>query len=390
MKKLTARFVREVEAAGSYHDGDAGLFLLVKPTGRKAFVQRLTIHGRRHDIGLGSVRWTTLTEARAAAQANRKLARTGGDPLAAKRSAAPTFAQAAETVIALHSATWRDGAKSAAQWRSSLNTYAMPRLGRMTVDRITTADVMAVLVPHWQTKRETMRRVRQRIGAVMRWAIAEGHRNDDPAGAAITAALPRNGSKRAHQKALPYEAVADALATVRKSGAHPTTTLAFEFLVLTAARSGEVRGARWEEIDFEAATWTIPGDRMKAGAEHRVPLSDAALSVLEKARELADPSGLCFPSVRGGSMGDAAISKLIRENGIEAVPHGFRSSFRQWAAERTSAPREVAEAALAHVVRGVEGAYQRSDLFDRRRDLMERWAAYLAAESAQVVVLHRA
>ena len=176
MKQLTAKLVREVTEPGRYYDGDAGLFLLVKPSGRKSYVQRLTIRGRRHDIGLGSTRWTTLTEARAAAQANRKLARMGGDPLAARRTDVPTFADAIETVIAIHREGWKDAGKSEAQWRASLRDYAMPRLGRKRVDQITTADVMAVLLPIWHDKHETARRVRQRISTAMKWAVAQGYR----------------------------------------------------------------------------------------------------------------------------------------------------------------------------------------------------------------------
>ena len=190
MKQLTAKFVREVTAPGRYYDGDAGLFLLVKPTGRKSFVQRLTIHGKRHDIGLGSDRWVTLTEARATAQANRKLARMGGDPLAAKRSAAPSFADAVETVIGIHREGWKDASKSEKQWRASLRDYVLPRLGRKPVDRITTSDVMAVLLPIWHGKHETARRVRQRISTTMKWAVARGYREDNPAGDAISRRAP--------------------------------------------------------------------------------------------------------------------------------------------------------------------------------------------------------
>ena len=391
MKQLTAKFVREVTAPGSYHDGDAGLFLLVKATGRKSYMQRLTIQGRRHDIGLGSTRWVTLTEARQAAQANRKVARAGGDPLALRnRPDVPTFAAAAETVIELHAATWKDSGKSAKQWRASLDTYVMPRLGRRRVDQITTADVMAVLLADgfWNAKRETARRVRQRIGAVMKWAVAEGHRGDNPAGDAIGAALPRNGNGNgAHFAALPHGDVAAALATVRQSDAGAVTKLLFEFVVLTATRSGEARAATWDEIDFATATWMVPAERMKAGRAHRVPLSARAVEVLAAVRDFADGSGLVFPSTtRSRALSDSTLSKLLRENGIEAVPHGFRSSFRDWCSERTNAPREVCEAALAHVVRDrVEAAYARSDLFDRRRQLMEQWAQYLTADTADIV-----
>ena len=388
MKQLTQRFVNSVEAPGRYYDGDAGLFLWVKSASRKSFVQRVTVFGKRRDIGIGSVKWTTLAEAREKAYENRKTARTGGDPTTASNGLVPTFAAAAEIVIDLHSETWRDGAKSADQWRASLRDYAMPRLGKKPVDKITTADVLAVLMPIWNEKRETARRVRQRIGAVMKWAIANGHREDNPAGDAIGAALPKGGNQAKHQRALPYAEVPAALEAVRTSAAYRATALAFQFIVLTAARSGEVRNATWAEIDVEGATWTVPGERMKSGREHRVPLSQAALDVLTEAREIADGSGLVFPSVTGKPLSDNTISKLLRDLSVEAVPHGFRSSFRQWAAEKSNAPREVAEQALAHVNRNkVEAASQRSDLFERRRQLMDGWAQYLAADGADVVRL---
>ena len=393
MKQLSAKFVAAVTEPGKYHDGDAGLYLYVRERAgnvSKAFVQRLTVHGKRVDIGLGSTKWMPLTDARATAQANRRIARTGGDPRRG-RATVPTFGDGVEAVIAIQRAGWRNGGKTEAQWRASLRDHAMPRLGAMPVDRITIADVLATLVPVWHTRHETARRVRQRIGKVMDWAVTQGHRQDNPAGPALSAALPSNGHHRKHHRALPYDRVGGALATVRDSGAFPTTKLAFAFLVLTAARSGEVRGATWSEIDMDAAIWTVPGERIKSGREHRVPLSDAALDVLREAAQYRDCSGLVFPSARGKAMSDATLGKLLTENGVDAVPHGFRSSFRQWAAERTNIAREVAEFALAHVVGdAAERAYQRSDLFDRRRELMERWAAYLRGERANVVSLRGA
>ena len=256
----------------------------------------------------------------------------------------------------------------------------MPKIGSKRVDRISTADVMEVLLPIWSTKRETARRVRQRIGAVMKWAVAQGYREDNPAGDAISAALPKNSVRRQHQRALPHAQVPEALGRVRASKAHRATALAFEFLVLTACRSGEVRGARWDEVDDAAATWTVPSERMKAKLEHRVPLSRPAVAVLDQARELSDRSGLVFPSPTGRVLSDSTLSKLLRELGMGAVPHGFRSSFRDWAAERTNVPREVCELALAHVNSDrVEAAYRRSDLFERRRQLMAEWASYVTA-----------
>ena len=220
--------------------------------------------------------------------------------------------------------------------------------------------------------------MRQRISAVMRWAVAQGYREDNPAGDAIGAALPKTGVRTRHQPALPYPEVREAMERVRASRAYPSTVLAFEFLVLTACRSGEVRGARWEEMDPEAREWRIPPERMKTNREHRVPLSSGALAVLREARSLRDGSDLVFPSVRGRALSDATISKMVRELGIAAVPHGFRSSFRDWAAECSDAPREVCELALAHMNSDrVEAAYRRSDLFERRRELMEEWSAFL-------------
>ena len=385
--KLTARFAATVTRPGRHGDGN-GLYLVVKPSGSKSWVLRTVVRGRRCDIGLGGFPLVSLAEARTAAFAGRKLARAGGDPLALKRRPdIPIFEDAARTVIGIHKPTWRDGGKSAGQWEASLRQYAFPRLGSKRVDTITTADVMAVLLPIWTEKTETARRVRQRIGTVMKWAVAQGYRDDNPAGDAIAAALPRaNGTKR-HFRAVHHSEVGDVIRAVRGSQASLASRLAFEFLVLTAARSGEVRGATWSEIDTDAATWTIPGERMKGGREHRVPLSDRALKVLEEARALDDGSGLVFPAPAGRKpMSDSTLSKLLRELGIDAVPHGFRSTFRDWCSEAAHAPREVAEACLAHVVRGVEGAYARSDLLDRRRKLMDRWAAYLASDAGDTVV----
>ena len=238
--------------------------------------------------------------------------------------------------------------------------------------------LLAWLTPIWHDKPETARRVRQRIGAVMKWAVAMGYRSDNPAGDALGQALGRQQAVVQHMRALPHGAVADALAIVRVSQASVTTKRAFEFLVLTAARSGEVRLATWDEMDLDAGVWTIPAARMKAKRDHRVPLSRRALAILHDVQRLSDGTGLVFPNPRGKPLSDATLSQLIKELGIAAVPHGFRSSFRDWAAEQTSTPREVVEAALAHTVQNpTEAAYARSDLFERRRRLMDDWAAYL-------------
>ena len=251
---------------------------------------------------------------------------------------------------------------------------------------------MAVLMPIWNEKPETARRVRQRISTVMKWAVAQGYRADNPAGDAIGAALPRhNGKSKHHHRALPHGEVAAAIETVRSSGAGIAVKLAFELLILTAARSGEVRLATWEEIDKDSRTWTVPATRMKAGLEHRVPLSGRTLAILDEARAIDDGSGLIFPGMRVGKpLSDMTLSKLMRDLGLDGVPHGFRSSFRDWAAECTNAPPAVMEAALAHTVRNkVEAAYNRTDLFERRRTLMDQWAAYLNGDDERVVPMVR-
>ena len=382
--KLSKSFVERVPQPGRFGDGRGGhgLSLLVKPRASggwaKSWSQRIIIDEKICNLGLGPYPLVSLEEAREAALRNRRMVWQGRDPRR-KESKVPTFAEVANKVIAIHAESWRDNGKSAAQWRASLRDYAMPVIGNKRIDRIGTADVLAVLTPIWTSKRETARRVRQRIGAMMKWAVAAGLRDDNPAGDAIGEALPKNGQHRKqHRRALPHGEVSAALATVGGSNAYPQTVYALEFLTLTATRSGEVRGAKWDEIDLESKTWTIPPERMKTGVEHRVPLSTGALAVLEKARELGGGSGLVFPSTRRGKpLSDNTISKLMREQGINCVPHGLRSSFRDWAAE-SGVSRDVAEAALAHMVKSqVEAAYFRSDLLAARVKLIQDWSNYL-------------
>ena len=385
-KQLSARGIATITEPGKYMDGN-GLFLRVTDTGAKQWVQRLVIQGRRRDIGHGAYPLVSLAEARGRAFEFRKTAREGKDPYAEirKDSPIPTFAEAAAAVIELNRPTWSNP-KHVAQWESTLKTYVFPRFGKRPVDSIASADVLAVLTPIWNAKSETAKRIRQRIGNIMDWAVAQGYRQDNPA-AALTKVLPKRDAKHEHMKALPYSEVATAIATIRASDAYKPTVLCFEFLVLTAARSGEGRGATWNEIDLEVATWTVPASRMKAGREHRVPLSKQALAVLDEASAFrTGEDSLIFPSQRGKPLSDSTISKLCRENGINAVPHGFRSSFRDWASEKTNAPHAVMVAALAHTISNqVEAAYHRTDLFDRRRKLMDSWADYLAATPAKVV-----
>lgn len=245
---------------------------------------------------------------------------------------------------------------------------------------ITSADLLVVLTPLWAEKPDTARRVRQRIGTVLKWGIAKGWRFDNPA-ENILSAMPKQGVRIEPRKALPYEAVPTCLAAVQASGTGHSTKMAFEFLVLTAARSGEAREAVWSEIDIEKAVWEIPAKRMKAKRAHRVPLSSRAVEILREARGLGGGS-FVFPGTRAGRpMTDKTLSELVKKLGFPADVHGFRTSFRTWAQERSNFPREVAEFALAHVVGdAAEQAYARSDLFEKRRKMMEAWASYVMAE----------
>ena len=380
MAKLTVRRIETVKGPAKLTD-EHGLYLRVSPRGAKSWIQRLNIQGLRTDNAIGHYPVLSLAEARAAAFERWKVAKAGGDPRKenGRTVLSPTFAEAAEAVIAMHTPTWRSP-KSGPQWRASLETYAYPSIGELPVSEITPGHVMALLLPIWNDKRETARRVKQRISAICRWAVAQGYRIDDPAGIVVDAALPRNAVKRRPMPALPYDEVANCIANVKASRrASASSKLALEFLVLTAARSAEVRKATWDEIDVKARTWTVPAARMKANREHRVPLSERALEVLIEASELADGSGLVFPGARcGRPLSENTHAKLLRELGFDAVTHGFRSSFRDWASEQTHTPHAVMEAALAHTIRNkAEAAYARSDLFQRRRALMEAWAQYL-------------
>ncbi|WP_242679748.1 tyrosine-type recombinase/integrase [Paracoccus nototheniae] len=392
--RLSAMQIKSPLSPGKYHDGGGlGLYLLVKPSGARSWMQRIMIKGKRRELGLGSPPVVTLARAREVALENKRQVHDGIDPLLARKEAeaVPTFEDAARTVHKLHEPTWRN-TKHAAQFIATLETYAFPRMGKTKIVDVTTSDVLAVLSPIWNEKRETAKRVRQRIGTVMKWAVAKGWRQDDPS-MAIAQALPKDRQEKEHRKALPYSEVSTCMATIENSGAGIVTKLAFRLLVLTASRSGEVRLARWGQIDWKAESgpiWTRPASVMKAKKAHSVPLSEAAVTILSAAQEVSDsddPEALIFPgTVKGKPLSDATLLKLVRENGYDIDIHGFRTSFRTWTQEKTSFPREVAEAALAHTIKDkAEAAYARSDLMEKRRALGEAWAMYLAQDSAKVV-----
>ena len=378
--RLSAAFVKTVKDPGRYGDGRGGfgLSLLVQRRAAgglaRSWSQRLWIDGGPVNVGLGAYPIVTLAEARAKALENRRMVERGEDPRKPRRTV-PTFADACERVIELHRPTWKNS-RTAGQWRGSLAAHALPVLGGMTVDTIGTGDVLRVLRPLWTDRPAIAGQLRTRISAVMRWCIGEGHRTDNPAGDAVTAALPRQNGTRQHHRAADHADVAGVLATVRDSGAWEGAKLALAFTALTATRGAEARGATWVEIDGD--TWNIPGERMKTGRPHRIPLSRQALDVLREARALSrggvEPEGVVFPAVRGGELSGTVLLRALA--GTDSTVHGFRSSFRSWCAD-TGVDRELAEAALAHVAGTVERAYQRSDMHERRRDLMQSWADYI-------------
>ena len=379
--KLSATRARALRDPGRYSDGD-GLHLFIHKNGRKSWVQRITVDGRRRDIGLGGYPTVSLAQARKRATDNREAIGNGRDPVAEKRRpSTPTFSEAAHAVHEANKPRWRNGSHTSA-WIQTLERHAFPKIGSKPIDAINRTDVLTVLTPIWSTRPETGRRVRQRMRTIFRWAMANELIETNPAGEAIDGALPSMPKVKAHLRALPYQEVGSALETVDASQTSPASKRCLKFLILTAARSGEARGATWDEIEFDSATWTIPGSRMKAGEEHRVPLSDQALDVLMLAHELDDGSGLCFPSpLRPGRMlSDMTLTKILRSTGLadRATVHGFRTSFKTWTMEQTETPWAVGEAALAHQLGGsVEQAYARSKLFDRRQPLMQQWADYL-------------
>ena len=381
-RQLSASFVSTVKVPGRYGDGRGGhgISLLVREssTGRlsKSWAQRLRIAGQPFNVGLGSYPLIALAKARERALGNARLVAEGGDPRIPVPTI-PTFAEAVDRVIEIHSEGWKHE-KTEKRWRSTIEAYAMPVLGSKLVSEVTSADVMAILMPIWVSKHETAEKTRERVGVVMKWAVAQGYRNDNPAGPEIIKALPKTTQRAEHFRALPFSEVGKAINKVRATNAWWATQLSLEFLTLTAARSGEARLATWSEINEKTSTWVIPKVRMKQGFEHRVPLSLAALAVLEQARELSDGTGFVFPSPTGKALTDSTMSKLLRDNNIGCVPHGMRSSFRDWAAECSDVPREIAEHALAHVEGSAsELAYRRTDYFEKRRELMEDWSDYV-------------
>lgn len=396
------------KAPGYYLDGH-GLYLQVAPGGSRSWVLRYTLNKKTREMGLGSLDDFGLSKARERAQQFRQLLADGIDPIAhrlqtraAQLAAATeraqqrkTFADCAHEYHQAHADNWKN-AKHGDQWINTLTTYAFPKFGSLPVGEVAKSHILAALTPIWKTKAETASRLLQRIRTVVNYAAAKdyGPGLDSEFWEQVKLALGANDRARKveHHSSCPYPSVGALLATVQAGTASPLVKLAFEFIVLTAARSGEVRGARWSELDAGHTSWIIPGERMKAGREHRVPLSTRAKAVLKAARAEQGAQGadggdadLIFPSRRGQPLSDMVFTQLLRRLGLPYTMHGFRASFRTWGMEATSYPDEMLEFALAHVVGDqTVRAYARSDMVAKRRQLMQDWADYLGKTEATV------
>ncbi|WPZ02642.1 tyrosine-type recombinase/integrase [Blastomonas marina] len=389
MGSLTATAVKAASEPGRYGDGD-GLFLLVGKRGGKSWMVRIQKDGRRRDIGLGSASKVPLKLARERAGAVREQIEAGIDPVAERRKAAgiPTFREAAKQVHAEHKASWKN-AKHKAQWLSTLESYAFPAFGDRSVAQVDAPAVRDALAAIWLEKPETARRLRQRIRTVIDWAVAKGYREAALAMPVIDKALPKQRGKVRHHKAVPYTEMPAFMRELRET--ESMGRLALEAAILTAARSGEVRLATWGELDLDAATWTVPAERMKAGREHVVPLSEPAVALFERMkphRRDDSKAALVFPGMkRGKPLSDMTLTKAMRDMGRTETPHGFRSTFRDWVAEQTTWPADLAEAALAHVVSDkTVAAYQRGSMLEKRRELMTAWGNYCIGDSAAKVL----
>lgn len=384
-RALTAVQVRQLK---SRHADGNGLYLVIDPAGAKRWVLRTIVRGRRRDIGLGSAKLVSLAEARETAATYRKTARAGGDPIAELRKArmeVPTFAEAARLVHEEHARAWRNP-KHAAQWINTLSNYVFPHFGDRRVDEVAQADVLRALSPIWLAKPETARRLRQRIRTVFDWAKGAGHRSGDNPVDGVARALPRQNDHVVHHAALPYDQVPAFVATMRASGISDITKLAFELLVLTGTRTSEVIGALWEEFDLKNDIWTIPAERMKARREQRVPLCPRTVEIVTRAKELATGSAFVFHGRSARKpLSNMVFLKALERMELGVTAHGFRSAFRDWAAEQTNFPREVCEAALAHTIKDkTEAAYQRGDLLEKRRALMLAWSDFINEKAVQI------
>ena len=381
VRALTAAECKSIDRPGFYRVADT-LYLCVKPSGAKSWVQRIVIEGKRRNIGLGSFKLQSISKAKTKALKNQIAVADGENPLIDKqRSDIPTFESAARDTHKGLLPTFKSDV-TAKNWIRQLELHAFPKIGKMPVDKVTGPDVLSIVKKLYASNPATGKKIRQRIKATLSYCQAHNYVDHNVAGEAIDGALPKNGNNTEHRRAIDYREMPDAMKLIRDKVTSLPVRLCMQFIALTATRSNEARSARWSEIDFDSSTWIIPADRMKGKKEHRVPLSKSAMDVLEQAMPLRNPSDLIFPSVQSTHkpIGGRTLTYALEAIGLidKTCIHGFRTTFRTWASENTDIPREVLEMALAHTVgNAVEQAYSRSDLLNKRIELMQQWADFI-------------
>jgi len=391
--ELTALKIKKLTIPGRYADGN-NLYLEVDKSGARRWTLRVTILGRRRDMGLGGISTVSLEEARELAYQYRKIARSGGDPILERqknRGLQTTLIYCTKKVHEINLPTWKNE-KFAKQWLSSLEHHVFPTIGKLPISQVTSADILRVLTPIWNTKGDTAKKIKQRLRMIIKWARAQGYfQGDDPVELAEQA-LPKQLKSDDHHKSLEFEKLPEMISNLRKSKISLPTKLALEFTILSACRTSEVLNAKWEEIDLTKLIWSIPSERMKGGKVHQVPLTDRMTVILNDCKKLKTNNDLLFPSeINGEALSNNTMRLALKKRlKIDATVHGMRSSFKDWASETTNFANEVSEMALAHTISNkTELAYRRRTLIEKRRQLMQKWSDYLNNKEGEVIELYK-
>ena len=391
--ELTALKVRKLDIPGRYADGN-NLYLEIDKSGARRWTLRVTVLGRRRDMGLGGVSTVSLEEARELAYQYKKIARSGGDPILERqknKGLQTTLIHCAKKVHQINLPTWKNQ-KFAKQWFSSLEHHVFPTIGKLPISQVTSADILRVLTPIWNTKGDTAKKIKQRLRMIIKWARAQGYfQGDDPVELAEQA-LPKQLKSDDHHKSLEFEKLPEMISNLRKSKISLPTKLALEFTILSACRTNEVLNAKWEEIDLTKLVWSIPSERMKGGKVHQVPLTDRMTVILNDCKKLKTNNDLLFPSeINGEALSNNTMRLALKKRlNVDATVHGMRSSFKDWASETTNFANEVSEMALAHTISNkTELAYRRRTLIEKRRQLMQKWSDYLNNKEGEVIELYK-
>ena len=391
--ELTALKVRKLDIPGRYADGN-NLYLEIDKSGARRWTLRVTVLGRRRDMGLGGVSTVSLEEARELAYQYKKIARSGGDPILERqknKGLQTTLIHCAKKVHQINLPTWKNQ-KFAKQWFSSLEHHVFPTIGKLPISQVTSADILRVLTPIWNTKGDTAKKIKQRLRMIIKWARAQGYfQGDDPVELAEQA-LPKQLKSDDHHKSLEFEKLPEMISNLRKSKISLPTKLALEFTILSACRTNEVLNAKWEEIDLTKLVWSIPSETMKGGKVHQVPLTDRMTVILNDCKKLKTNNDLLFPSeINGEALSNNTMRLALKKRlKVDATVHGMRSSFKDWASETTNFANEVSEMALAHTISNkTELAYRRRTLIEKRRQLMQKWSDYLNNKKGEVIELYK-